>query len=230
MWARTGPPLLVLLACTPAAPNGTPKLPAARAVPPLAVAGPVLVSVVDLRGAGGSPGLRLGDIDGDGRLEIVVGQPVDQSTLGPYTPQRVAAVTAFDLRGNLLWQYGTPSGFHGASSDIPIQVYDMDGDGKAEVFANMSDTEMSVIDGATGTLMRSIPLPAPGANDAIAFANLRGTAWPQDIIVKTRYSQLWAITGVPSAAGPAGSVLWTHEKGPSTGFVDPAGGLTTWCC
>ena len=43
------------------------------------------MSVVDLRGAGGSPGLRLGDIDGDGRLEIVVAQPVDQSTLGPYT-------------------------------------------------------------------------------------------------------------------------------------------------
>lgn len=210
----------MLLACTPAAPTGTPKLPAEGAVPSAAAAGPVLVSVVDLRGAGGSPGLRLGDIDGDGRLEIVVGQPVDQSTLGPYTPQRVSAVTAFDLRGKLLWQYGTPSGFHSASSDIPIQVYDMDGDGKAEVFANMSDTEISVIDGTSGKLMRTIPLPAPGANDAIAFANLRGEAWPRDIIVKTRYSQFWAITGVPSAKGPAGSVLWTHVKGPPTDFSD----------
>lgn len=197
---------------------------AAAATPAPASSGPVLVSTIDLRGASGCPGLRLGDIDGDGRLEIVVGQPVDQATLDAYTPQRVAAVSAFDLRGNLLWQHGTPSGFHGASSDIPIQVYDMDGDGKAEVFANLSDTEISVLDGATGARLRTIPLPARGANDSLAFANLRGSAWPQDIIVKTRYSQFWAITGVDSDAGPAGTVLWTHEKGPPTGFSDQSTG------
>jgi FG-GAP-like repeat len=164
--------------------------------------------------------MRLGDINGDGRMELVVGQPVDQATLDSYTPQRVAAITAFDLKGNQLWQVGTPNAFHSASSDIPLQVYDMDGDGSAEVFANMSNTQMSVFDGATGALQRTIPLPAAGANDSIAFANLRGTAWPQDIIVKTRYSQFWAITGVPSANGPAGTVLWTHAKGPATGFSD----------
>ena len=97
--------------------------------------GPVLVSTIDLRGASGCPGMRLGDINGDGRMEIVVGQPVDQATLDSYTPQRVAAVSAFDLKGNLLWQFGTPNTFHTASSDIPLQVYDMDGDGKSEVFA-----------------------------------------------------------------------------------------------
>ena len=183
------------------------------------ITGPVLVSTINLRGASGCPGMRLGDINGDGRMEIVVGQPVDQNSLDSYTPQRVAAVTAFDLKGNQLWQYGTPNSFHVASSDIPIQVYDMDGDGKAEIFANMSDTEMTVLDG-TGKLLRKIPLPTKGSNDSIAFTNLRGTAYPQDIIVKTRYSQFWAITGVASGATPAGTVLWTHQKGPATGFSD----------
>ena len=51
----------------------------------------VLVGTIDLRGASGCPGMRLGDINGDGRLEIVVGQPVDQATLDSYTPQMVAA-------------------------------------------------------------------------------------------------------------------------------------------
>jgi hypothetical protein len=60
VFARTPAFHTLLLACTPAAPNGAPKLPTAGAVP-TAVAGPVLVSVVDLRGAGGSPGLRLGE-------------------------------------------------------------------------------------------------------------------------------------------------------------------------
>jgi hypothetical protein len=180
----------------------------------------VLVSTINLRGASGNPGMRLGDINGDGRMEIVVGQPVDQATLDSYTPQLVVAVTAFDLKGNQLWQYGTPNAFHVATSDIPIQVYDMDGDGKAEVFVNMSTTEMTVLDGTTGQLVRKIPLPVAGSNDSIAFTNLRGTAWPQDIIVKTRYSQFWAITGMASGNTPAGTVLWTHQKGPATGFSD----------
>jgi hypothetical protein len=185
-----------------------------------AVTGPVLVSTIDLKDASGCPGLRIGDINGDGRMEIVVGQPVDQATLDSYTPQVVAAVTAFDLKGNVLWQYGKPNAFHTASSDIPIQVYDLDGDGKAEVFANMSRTEMTVLDGTTGQLVRKIPLPAAGANDSIAYTNLRGTTWPQDMIVKTRYGQFWAITGIDSSKGPAGTVLWNHRKGPDTGFSD----------
>jgi hypothetical protein len=162
--------------------------------------------------------MRLGDINGDGRMDIVVGQGVDQNSLGSYTPQRVAAVTAFDLKGNQLWQFGTPNNFHIATSDIPIQVYDMDGDGKSEVFAAMSTSELTVLDG-TGNVQRRITLPA-GSNDSIAFANLRGTPWPQDIIVKTRYSQYWAITGVDSDVGPAGTVLWTLNKGPASGNSD----------
>jgi hypothetical protein len=188
----------------------------AAGAPPTGV---TLVSTIDLRGASGCPGLRLGDINGDGRMDIVVGQGVDQSSLGSYTPQRVAAVTAFDLKGNLLWQYGTPNDSHIATSDIPIQVYDMDGDGKAEVFANTSTTEMTVLDGTTGNVQRRIPIPS-GSNDSIAFANLRGTDWPQDIIVKTRYSQYWAITGMDSDEGAAGTVLWTLNKGPASGNAD----------
>lgn len=128
-----------------------------------------------------------------------------------YTPQQVTCITAFDLKGNQLWQYGTPGTSHGASSDIPVQVYDMDGDGAAEVFANFSTTEMTVLDGTTGKVQRTIPLPAVGSNDTIIFANLRGKPWPQDIIVKTRYSQAWAITGIDDATSKAGTLLWTHQ-------------------
>jgi FG-GAP-like repeat len=165
----------------------------------------------------GTPGMRIGDINGDGKMEIVMGQPMVQP--GAYTPQQVVCVTAWDLKGNKLWQYGTPGTSHGASSDIPIQVYDMDGDGKSEVFANMSDTEMTVLDGTTGKLLRTIPLPQAGSNDSIAFADLRGKGWPQDILVKTRYSQNWAIVGIDdnttSPPTKAGTVLWHHQFLPS---------------
>jgi hypothetical protein len=91
----------------------------------------------------------------------------------------------------------------------------MDGDGKSEVFANMSTTEITVLDGSTGKLLRKIPLPAAGSNDSIAFANLRGKPWPQDILVKTRYSQLWAITGIDDATSKAGTLVWNHKMLPS---------------
>jgi hypothetical protein len=174
---------------------------------------PVAVSTFDISKFVGTPGMRLGDINGDGRMEIVMGQPMPQP--GAYVPQQVVCVTAYDLKGKQLWQYGTPGTGHGASSDIPIQVYDLDGDGKSEVFAAMSTTEITVLDGTTGTLQRKIPLPATGSNDCIAFANLRGKGWPQDIIVKTRYSQFWAITGIDDATSKAGTLLWNQKLLPS---------------
>jgi hypothetical protein len=164
----------------------------------------VLVSNIDLKGASGCPGLRLGDINGDGRMEIVVGQPTDQNVIGSGSGQIIVCVTAFDLKGNQLWQYGKPGQFHTASSDIPLQVYDLDGDGKSEVFAAMDTKSITVLDGTTGKLTRTIPLPATGSNDCIAFANLSGKAWPQDMIVKDRYSNFWAITS-------DGTLLWTHK-------------------
>ena len=170
---------------------------------------PVLVSTFDISKVVGTPGMRLGDINGDGKMEIVIAQPMPQP--GAYTPQQVVCITAFDLKGKQLWQYGTPGTSHGASSDIPIQVFDMDGDGKSEIFANMSSTEMTVLDGTTGTLLRKIPLPQDGSNDSIAIANLRGKPWPQDLLVKTRYSQNWAIVGIDDDTHKAGDVLW-HNK------------------
>jgi hypothetical protein len=78
---------------------------------------------------------------------------------------------------------------------------------------------MTVLDGTTGTVVRTIPLPKAGANDSIAFANLRGKKWPQDIIVKTRYSQAWAMVGIDDTTTTptttAGTVLWNHKKLPS---------------
>ena len=164
---------------------------------------PVLVSTFSVSKFVGTPGMRLGDINGDGKMEIVMGQPMPQP--GASTPQQVVCVTAYDLKGKQLWQYGTPGTSHGASSDIPIQVYDMDGDGAAEVFAAMDDKSITVIDGTTGKLKRTIPLPATGSNDCIIFANLRGQPWAQDIIVKDRYTQVWAIQG------DTGALLWTHK-------------------
>jgi len=73
--------------------------------------------------------------------------------------QQVVCVTAWISRVTNCGSTDHPGTSHGASSDIPIQVYDMDGDGKSEVFANMSDTEMTVLDGTTGNCCAPFPCP-----------------------------------------------------------------------
>lgn len=188
---------------------------AAPAVAQQATPSAQLVGTVSFGNSGGAPGLRLGDLNGDGKLELVMGQPIPQPDA--HTPQEVVRVTAFSLTGTQMWQYTRPdnpvlSG-HGASSDIPLQVYDLDGDGAAEVIAAMGKTALTILDGRTGAVKRTIPLPQgtsasgpSGSNDCIVIANLRGTAWPQDFVVKTRYTQVWGING------QTGEVLWTSNR------------------
>ncbi len=174
----------------------------------------VLVNTIDFQGAGGNPGLRLGDIDGDGIVELVVGQPIPQPDA--HTPQEVARITAFELTGEIIWQFTRPGNpnlsNHSASSDIPLQVYDWDGDGKSEIIAAFEKDSLSFLNGETGKIMRKIPIPqgtsntgASGSNDCIIIANLRGTEWPQDFILKTRYTQVWGVNG------ENGDVLWTQK-------------------
>jgi hypothetical protein len=136
-------------------------------------------------------------------MEIVIGEPTNQDSLGG-APQFVVCVTAFDLKGKQLWQYGKPGQYHIASSDIPLQVYDLDGDGASEVVVAMNNTTLTVLDGKTGTVKRTIKLPATNSNDCITFANLTGKEWPQDIILKDRYTTEWAISS-------DGTLLWTHK-------------------
>ena len=155
----------------------------------------VLAHQTDTTGFGTWTGLRLGDLDGDGRLDIVVAQN---------RAQNITCVTALDVTGKQLWRIGQPhAGGHRAGSDVPVQIYDIDGDGHSEV-VYIADGKLTIADGKTGKLEREGPLPAANANDCIAFANFSGRAQPQDIVVKTRYSQVWALDRNLN-------VLWTHR-------------------
>jgi outer membrane protein assembly factor BamB len=57
------------------------------------------------------------------------------------------------------------------------------------------------LDGATGKERRRLPIPAE-ATDCVVFANLSGNKRATDVIVKTRYSQIWAYDF-------EGRLLWT---------------------
>jgi len=146
----------------------------------------------DISTAGTGTCMRLGDIDGDGRMEIILAKPASCSD-PRYFPHQVASVTAYSIDGNIIWQVGDPSGDEKAIDvDLPIQVYDIDKDGKNEVIVVM-DGNLLVLDGKTSEIKKQIPLPDKYIGGTVLIADLEGTGYAQNIILKNKYSHIWAL-------------------------------------
>jgi rhamnogalacturonan endolyase len=62
---------------------------------------------VPLRGLAHGRNLRLADINGDGRLEVIVAQSSPEIA-AKYSMTRLTCLTVLDLEGNFLWQAGIP--------------------------------------------------------------------------------------------------------------------------
>lgn len=145
----------------------------------------------------------LGDLNSDGRMELVVVQ-ADSEIDDRYVPHSIKCVTAYDLKGNMLWQRGeSPDKPGNFGSDFPAQVYDIDGDGKLEVLCVM-EGRFLVLDGMTGEIKKEHALPDEEAHDCIIIANLRGLDRASDIILKNRYFKMWALDS-------DFNLLWEHS-------------------
>ncbi|MBR5809730.1 MAG: hypothetical protein IKY39_06520 [Clostridia bacterium] len=146
----------------------------------------------DIKSAGSGCSMRLGDVDGDGRMEIILAKPAP-STDPRYFDNQVASVTAYSIDGNMLWQVGDPSGDEKSQDiDLPIQVYDIDKDGKNEVIVVM-EGNLLILDGKTAEIKKQIPLPDQYIGGTVLIADLEGTGYAQNIILKNKYSHIWAL-------------------------------------
>lgn len=163
---------------------------------------PVLIKKIDISAAGTGKRMLLGDVTGDGRLEFVMMQ-ADKMDDDRYIGHQVNCLTAYDCDGKKLWQVGDPSKGASAGSDIPAQVYDIDQDGFNEVLACMNG-KLRILNGKDGKEKSSFSYPHQNAHDCIIIANLTGKAKAQDIILKDRYDQIWAMDRT-------GKQLWTYK-------------------
>ena len=179
-----------------------------------------VVSSIETPDFGGMT-LRVGDLNGDGAPDLLLTQSV-------YGSRDIRCLTAMTITGQRLWQTGVPSAANGrVYSDLPVQVYDWDGDGVNEVLyvrhaeyveaiaygaeqireraqRYQGHATMVVLDGHTGREKAAFPLPAP-ADDAIVFADLTGRGRREDFVVKDRYWNMWGVSR-------EGRVLW-HWQG-----------------
>ena len=144
---------------------------AGAAEPPVAR----LVSTIDVKDFGAET-LRIGDLDGDGGPDLLFVQ-------SHYGSRQITCLTAVTISGKVLWQVGKPSADNGRIySDLPVQIYDWDNDGRNEVLyvrqAKYLDpydgtsirerasryegqATMVVLDAASGQEKASFALPAP---------------------------------------------------------------------
>jgi hypothetical protein len=175
-----------------------------------------LVSQIDVKDFGAET-VRIGDLSGDGAPDLLFVQSI-------YGTREITCLTATTIFGEVLWQTGVPSADNGAIySDLPVQIYDWDSDGRNEVLyvhqAQYIEAEplaggrvrerasnyegnamMIILDGMTGHEKGSFPLPAP-ADDCFLFADLTGQGRRQDLVVKDRYWNMWGVAH-------DGTVLW----------------------
>ncbi len=153
---------------------------------------PKLIASINTEPAGKNSKILIGDINSDGRMELVMVQAnggIDDRN----EPRQVQCITTFDLNGNMLWQVGktsdNPDNFE---SDFPAQIVDIDGDGNNEVLC-VINKKFYVLNGLNGKIKRENDLPDNEAHDCIIVANLVGSKIPQDIILKNRHTKVWAM-------------------------------------
>ena len=164
-----------------------------------------LWKMIDLKDFGSARNYRCADLNNDGVKELLFVQCMN--LLNNHDEMMISCMTAVDLSGNMLWQIGEPArGAHMATCDVPVQVYDVDGDGKNELIY-AKDFKLVIADAATGMTKLAVPTPKSVRHDkykiyqniilerivvdSIRICNFSGGE-PSDILIKDRYNNIWA--------------------------------------
>ena len=175
---------------------------------------PVVWKKISTKGFGAARAMRLGDLDGDQRLDFLI---VQNMPFFGSNYNQITCMTALDNDGKILWQYGKPDQDHAwLSYDVAVQIHDLDGDGMNEVLMAQGEW-IKVLEGKTGIEKSRHKVPSseilPGETswqeykhyyrrdllpylnvDCFSFCDLRGTGRANDVIIKDRHTRLWAYT------------------------------------
>lgn len=102
-----------------------------------------------------------GDLNGDGVLDAVLrlDNHIHEMSRDPGIPVELEAFTSY---GRSIWRRALArhDQAFGSANNMPVAVYDMDGDGKAEVICRLQEGEqvyLAILDGMTGIVRRKTP-------------------------------------------------------------------------
>ena len=172
---------------------------------------PRLWKKIDLSDFGAARQIRFGHLTGTDEWFFVMCQNQRKVYKDRYPV--ISCMTAVSVEtGKILWQIGNPcdsAEVEKLTTDLPFQIYDIDGDGVDEVICSW-DFKLMILDGRTGEVRKSIPTPLNEAApetvtglefgkyafrrlnvDAIRIVNVSGNSKPSEILIKDRYSRYW---------------------------------------
>jgi hypothetical protein len=162
---------------------------------------PVLWKKIRTEGFGVGRNLRFGELNGDGQIDVLIGQVVHHGWPRDNYSE-LSCLTAMTFDGEMLWQKGKPDPEKNhLTNDVGFQIHDIDGDGRNEVVYCMN-FEIIVADGATGKTKYKAATPKTKREDdryerilgdCLYFCDFRGTGEPRDIVIKDRYWNFWAL-------------------------------------
>lgn len=178
---------------------------------------PLLWKTIDLRDFGAGRNIRFGHLTGTAEWQIVIAQCQRRIHRDAYA--QISCLTAIDLDGNVLWQLGEANPQHAfLTADLPFQVYDINGDGRDEVII-ARDFKIMILDGTTGKVLKWAHTPRMERSgypfdrlnvDAIRLCDFSGKGRPSDILIKDRYTKVWAYNCDLE-------LLWTYDAPVNTG-------------
>ncbi|MBE7463237.1 MAG: hypothetical protein HS116_07020 [Planctomycetes bacterium] len=142
-----------------------------------------LERTIPLHGLVNGRNLRIADINGDGKPEIILAQG-SRTVADRFDLTRLTCLSVLDLDGKLLWQAGVPdTDAPIANGDLPFQVCDIDGDGKLEIVC-VFGFDAQIRHGRTGKILWSAGTPetVPVPRDFKEVSSSWGSAWGDETL------------------------------------------------
>ena len=191
----------------------------------------VVTSPADQAQAENPIGVALGDLNGDGKLDLVVslwggnfgpiidGKIPNPPHVNPQTGQVTSQGSLAVLLGNGDGSFGAPHYFLVGTRPIAPKIVDLTGDGKKDiVVANAVTNTISLLKGnGDGTFQTAIDLPSGTAPNTLAIADVNGDGKP-DIISTNNGDQTAGVylnNSTPGSLNFAGQVTYPVGLYPS---------------
>ncbi len=161
----------------------------------------VLWKKISTEGFGVGRNLRFGDLDGDGQIDVLIGQVIHHAWPRD-SHSELSCLTAMTFNGDILWQIGKPDPEKNhLTNDVGFQIVDINNDGKNEVVYCMN-FEIVVAEGSTGRTIYKASTPLSKIKgdrfqrilgDCLFFFDAEGKGWPSNILIKDRYTNFWVL-------------------------------------
>lgn len=130
----------------------------------------------DTRSFGTDQNIRLGDLTQDGNKEILFVRSAKNGN-------EICAISAMNLDGKIYWQYGDTLIAHKEAGDeLPVQIHDLDGDGKREVIF-ISGERIHILEGHSGKEIRGANIPRSMKASSLQFGDFLGTGRDNCILI-----------------------------------------------